>query len=281
MQLTHFSKKQVADSFSKYAPTYEEHAFLQKEIAYRLLEHSTLLKMKPLRVLDLGCGTGILHDLIKKHYPTAEIVELDIAWGMVSRCAKNKKTWSFLKKKQIIQGDMEHLPFKNQSFDIVFSNCALQWSTDLSLLFKETERILQPKGAFFFATFGPDTLKEVNALWQHVDNYPHVHTFLDMHPIGDLLLQVGFHDPVMDQEFLQVQYQSIEKLFSDLKCTGARNLNPNRNKGLTTPKKFHMLKKTFQRVLESNKNFSCTYEVLYGHALKTNIKQIPTHCLQL
>jgi malonyl-CoA O-methyltransferase len=73
---------------------------------------------------------------------------------------------------------------------------------------------------------GPDTLKELARAFAGIDGYTHVSRFLDMHDLGDMLVQSGFADPVMDMEMLTVTYASPRR--AACRAQGARRDQPER-----------------------------------------------------
>jgi len=129
--------------------------------------------------------------------------------------------------------DAAHIPLRDASVELVFSNLALPWCEDLSGVFAECQRILRPGGLLLFSTLGPATLQELRAAWSTIDNRPHVHVFLDMHDVGDALIRGGFAAPVMERENLRLTYRSVEGLLRDLHGTGAQNSHVDRLRGLT------------------------------------------------
>src|SRR6185369_13000548 len=108
----------------------------------------------------------------------------------------------------------------------------LQWCRP-AVAFAEFRRVLRPGGLLMFTTFGPDTLKELRAAWSAVDNRPHVHSFLDLRDVGDMLLASGFVDPVVDVERLVWRYPAVLDVLRDLKRIGAHNAALDRRRGMT------------------------------------------------
>src|SRR5690606_3301381 len=100
-------------------------------------------------------------------------------------------------------------------------------------LFQESARVLRPGGAVAFSTLGPDSLRELRGAWSAVDDDTHVHPFLDLHPLGDMLLAAGLADPVVDVERLTLSYGSPQRLLAELRGMGARNAWPTRRRGMT------------------------------------------------
>lgn len=267
--IDHFpiDKQQARLSFNRAAVTYDEAAVLQREVGDRLIERLELIKLNPKRVLDIGCGTGEATLKLGRFYKTANIVAMDFAINML-RTAKRKQplTKRLLgKHHQFVCADAEALPIQDNSIDFIFSNLTLQWCNDLTLAFSEFYRILKPGGLLMFSTFGPDTLRELKHSWQQVDPNQHVHNFIDMHHIGDALLNCGYSDPVMDMENFTLTYDEAIRLMRDIKHLGAHNSSPQRSKGLTGKSKMKNMARHYESYRTQGK-LPATYEVVYGHA---------------
>lgn len=262
-------KSAIARSFSRAATTYDQVALLQKEIGSRLLDRLDFIKFNPQTILDLGGGTGFFNESLLKKYPTADIIHCDIAEGMVSYAKKvsaKLDSASGLKSKiNYICADGDFLPIQNQTVDFVFSNCALQWFPDLSYVFQEIQRILKPNGLFLFSTFGQDTLIELRSSFAQIDNRKHVNTFLDMHDIGDQLLEQAFQDPVMDMEKITLTYNNIKGLISDLKLTGAHTVYSAYSR-LSPKTTFKRLAENYEIYRMQEGQLPATFEIVYGHA---------------
>ena len=65
-----------------------------------------------------------------------------------------------------VLADGNHLPFADDSFDILISNLAYQWARDLTQAFTEARRVLVPDGIFACTLFGYHTCQE---LFQSLD----------------------------------------------------------------------------------------------------------------
>lgn len=259
-------KADIARSFSLAAKEYDQHAFIQKEIGKRLLDRLDLMKNPPLAILDVGAGTGFITRQLQNKFPKSRLYGLDLAQGMMNY-AKSKQPWQIWNKKPFyICGDMEFLPFANNSFDLIFSNFTLQWSCALGKVFAEFKRILKPKGMLLFSTLGPQTLYELRNSWAKADNFTHVNDFLDMHDSGDLLLNTNFAHPVMDMEMITITYPRVEHLLKDLKATGARNMNLKRPPGCISKNKFLQMLNAYETFKQPDGLYPATFEVIYGHA---------------
>jgi len=261
--LTLVDKDQVRRSFSRAAERYDEVAVLQREIGQRMLDRLDLVKKQPEVVLDLGCGTGVATAALAKRYKKAKIVALDFALPMLKQ---THKRGAFLRKPKCVCGDLESLPLKDDSVDLIYSNAAVQWANDIEATFKEFRRVLKPGGLLMFTTFGPDTLKELRAAWSHADQNPHVSSFLDMHDVGDALLRSHFADPVMDVDRMVLTYQDAMGLMKDLKILGAHNVNHDRQKGLTGKGRIKAMQAAYENFRTDDGILPASYEIVYGHA---------------
>lgn len=258
-------KTKICNAFNKQALTYEQTAKVQKEIGERLFERLHYLKIDPRYILDLGCGTGIFISMLKKKYPKAQVIGLDLAHAMLLQ-AKKKQGW--LRKWSLVTGDMAALPFADGVFDLVFANQAIHWSEPLSALFAELNRVMNTQGCLMFSTLGPDTFKELKIAWSEVDGYAHSNDFADMHDLGDFLLTEHLLDPVVDMEILTVHYAGLKQLLLGLKGQGIPNINSARNLGLTGKKAWQSFEQAYKPLCTPEGKYPLTYEVVYGHAWK-------------
>jgi len=249
-------------SFEQAAPGYDRVAVLQREIADRMLERLDYVRLEPRLVLDLGAGTGYATEGLQKRYRKARVLALDFALGMLQQ-ARRRGSW--LKRPRCVCADVEALPLADASVDLVFSNVALQWCNDIEQTFGECLRVLKPGGLLMFTTFGTDTLRELRESWAATDGYSHVSPFLDMHDVGDALMQARFADPVIDAERLTVTYSQVRDLMRDLKGLGAHNATSERPRGLTGRRRLAAVEQAYE-VHRRDGRLPASYEVVHGHA---------------
>jgi len=264
-------KSELVRTFNQSVSSYDKAALLQNIIGERLLERLDLVKIDPKTILDLGSATGVYSAFLQKRYKSASVIGADISWKMSAHALKQRKWFA---KQRFICADGESLPFKDKSFDLVFSNLMLYWVTDPDELFSEMQRILAPGGLIVFTTLGPDTLKEMRQSWANVDQLVHVNRFMDMHDVGDSLTKSGFEGVVMDNENITLNYEQLADLHSDLKNLGEVNLNPGRHGGLTGKVRWNRYLKAYQQHTTPEGEYPASWEVVYGHAWATD-KIIP------
>ena len=260
----YISKRKIRRAFDRAARSYDDAAVLQKEVCSRLLEKLDYIRLSPGLILDAGVGTGEAIAPLMKSYKKSRVVALDLSERMLARAAGQG---SLLRRPDLVCADLEQLPFQDACFDLVFSSLTLQWCNDLTATFAGLLRVLRPGGLLLFSTFGPDTLKELRACWRRVDDAVHVNQFMDMHDVGDGLMQAGFADPVMEAEVITVNYPSVDQLMADLRAIGANVPAEGGRSGLTAAAALSTLRNAYEEYRVEGV-LPASYEVLYGHAWK-------------
>lgn len=259
--------RQVRRSFTRAAADYDAAALLQHEVRKRLLERLDIVKLQPHNILDMGCGTGGAFAGLRQRWPKAKIMGLDMALPMLQG-ARGKQTWleRLRRPATMICADAAQLPLAKSSVDCIFSSLMLQWAGDLDKVLRECRRVIKPDGLFVFASFGPDTLKELRAAWAAVDDSTHVNRFIDMHDVGDALVRAGFDQPVLDVDPFTLTYPTAWHLMRDLKQIGAHNVNAGRARGLTGKAHIAAVEKAYAQFRNADGQLPATYEVVYGTA---------------
>jgi SAM-dependent methyltransferase len=100
------------------------------------------------RVLDLGCGRGLeTIEGAKMVGETGEAVGLDITPKMLATAKENAKKQN-ISNVRFEVGDIENLPFGDNRFDAVMSNCVINHAKDKMKTYLEINRILKDRGRF-------------------------------------------------------------------------------------------------------------------------------------
>ncbi|WGI18111.1 arsenite methyltransferase [Methanonatronarchaeum sp. AMET-Sl] len=97
-------------------------------------------------ILDLGSGLGIdVFLAAEKIGSEGRVVGLDSSKEMVQKASKIAEE-NHYKNVSFEHGEMEKIPFEDESFDAVISNCVINLSIDKKQTFQEIYRVLKPKG---------------------------------------------------------------------------------------------------------------------------------------
>ncbi len=114
----------LSSYYNTISPTYEELHRSEQEKKLALIKQHIVVKHHDL-LLDVGCGTGITSQF------DCRVVGVDPAIRLLERCPLPLR----------VQGEAEHLPFKNNVFDIVVSVTAIQNFHDIEQGFREIKRV--------------------------------------------------------------------------------------------------------------------------------------------
>jgi len=248
-----------------------------------MLQRLSYIKLQPGAVLDAGCGAGHALEPLRARYGSIDYTGIDACPPLIQTAIKRYATqpslWQKLRNKptqaaEFILADMANTGLQPESQDLVWSNMALHWHHQPHEVLKEWRRIIKTGGLAMFSCLGPGSLKELRQALETAGIHTSVPQFVDMHDFGDLLIEHGFADPVMDQETLTLTYRTAEKLLSDLRVLGG---NPSIGR---TP---HLVGKDWRRrlvdALESQRHLDGTIhlslEIAYGHAWRAASMRTP------
>ncbi|KQQ91855.1 methyltransferase [Massilia sp. Leaf139] len=252
--------------------------FLRREIAARMHERLSLVKIVPQRVIDAGCGAGPDLGTLQKTYPAAQIVGIDASPAMLegakAPAAPMRSLNGMLSRLMpakagvdLLCGDFGSLPFGPNSVDLVWSNLALHWHPQPDRVFAEWRRVLRVDGLLMFSNFGPDTFKELRTAFAALDETPHTLPFVDMHDFGDQLVEAGFSTPVMDAERITVTYGTVAALLADVRAIGGNPL-ATRRRGLIGRAAWRRMVDALEAMRGADGKIGLSFEVIYGHAFR-------------
>jgi len=208
----------ICAAFDREAGRYDQYAALEREVGSRLMDRLEFQRRSPGVIIDLGSGTGFFSAALKRRFRKAEVIGLDVSMAMSQAFCRRS---GFLHPLRGICADFSLLPIADRSADLLFSNLALQWTSDFRQICGEFRRVLRPGGMLLFSSLGPDSLNELRSAAGHGPASPRTRQFADMHDIGDALLSAGFAEPVMDSELITTKFGSLDALMTELEVTGA------------------------------------------------------------
>jgi ubiquinone/menaquinone biosynthesis C-methylase UbiE len=125
---------------------------LVQRLTYRP-EHDAVVRglrrAPPARVLDIGCGTGLLAARVREEFPAAKVVGCDFSRGMLAQAAERGRVQA------LVQGSALTLPFEAGAFEAVVSTEAFHWFPDQDAALREFFRVLAPNGRLLVSLVNP------------------------------------------------------------------------------------------------------------------------------
>ncbi len=156
-----------------------------------------------------------------------------------------------------------------QPVDLLWANMTLHMAADPEALIRQWHEALAVDGFLMFSCFGPDTLRELRALYMALGWPAPAHEYTDMHDWGDMLVAAGFAEPVMDMERIELTFETPERLLQELRELG-RNLHPARLAGLRGRAWRDRLHAALRGLADPAQDgrLKLTFEIIYGHAFR-------------
>jgi malonyl-CoA O-methyltransferase len=242
--------------------------WLHEEIGARMLSRLDCIRAEPQSWLSWEpLRSGIkAHAAVAAKYPNAKM-----CWHSVHNLAvhleqtranhpllQGLSRWLAPSMKPIEQGEQ---------VDMLWVNMALHTMHQPQTQIKKWASMLKPNGFAMLSCLGPDSLMELRQTYVKLGHAPPMHALTDMHDWGDMLIQNGFQEPVMDMERLTLTYSNWDALQADLRDMG-RNLHAQR----ATTTRGRAWHRQWQQQLQTHwprnaDGLLClTLEVVYGHA---------------
>lgn len=264
--------------------------FMLDEVAARMLDRLKYIKHRPASILDAGCGSGHGIEALQQCYPEAEFTGLDNQKDFLSyaeqRLTPQTKTFKRFKNvlsrvgalagrapeplqapkmPRFVEADLAATKLEPNSFDFIWSNMALHWHRNPPEVFREWYRLLTVDGLLMFSCFGPSTLIELRAALAQAQWQTQTLAFVDMHDYGDMLMESGFTDPVMDQQILTLSYKTPQKLLEDVRALGG-NPSLGRSPGLISRAALARLHQALEAQRREDGLIYLSFEIVNGHA---------------
>ena len=207
-------KKTIARHFAT-ADDYDQHAKIQQQVCYDLLENITHTQQKS--VLEIGAGTGQMTRLLAANIQSQH-------WLINELCAERSAILqSILPTANILIGDAETIQLSAVSNSInpsliehslIISANAVQWFDNPLNLITQSTQCLQAGGQLVFNTFTPDNFLQIKQLTGQGLHYP---TSNEWH---SALKDAGFEKIVLSTQRIDVAFANPYSVLKHMKLTG-------------------------------------------------------------
>jgi predicted TPR repeat methyltransferase len=186
----------VAQLFDGYAAGFDQH--LTERLQYRAPEllYQALVPHLPeqppgqrIDILDLGCGTGLLAPLLRRH--AARLVGVDLSAGMLAQ-AQQRGLYD-----ELVRGELvELLLARPAGYDALVAADVLVYLGDLEPLFRAARGALRPRGLFAF-TVEANREAGVDVRLQPTRRYAHAAAYVQRLAAAHGFIELGLSDGVL------------------------------------------------------------------------------------
>lgn len=200
----------IKKAFNRAAKSYNDHCQLQQTIGEHLLRLLPPAHSDAPRMIDLGCGTGLITEKLASTYCYSEFHALDFAESLLQKARER------LSQHEIIlhHADFNCLPESDLPFDIIFSNMALHWSVDMFATLKSLIASLSDQGVIAFSIPLTGTFAELK-------NHFAINPFYDTATIAKHLYACGYEITAYQAEKIVRGFEDTRSALKSIKQVGA------------------------------------------------------------
>ncbi len=205
LSMASVDKETVGRNFSHGAPTYDEEASVQREMARRLSEMWRLSSSgRILRdVVEIGPGTGLFTRCYMSWLEGAELSFWDLA-DMRPDLPGGKK---------ICDAELEIRRLPDASVDAIAASASVQWFNSLRRFLEECGRVLRQGGQVVLSTFGRQTFRELEGIVRPSATYFGPEELLTLMPDS-------MKPEITDGPSITVEFESPSALLRHMSLTG-------------------------------------------------------------
>lgn len=186
MQVHEHQTEKLLKEYSALAPAYDQRwsTYLDRSLQ---MTFEVILNLPADRVLDVGCGTGLLLEKLSKRLDDAELFGIDRVPAMLNVARRR-----IGHRATLLEGEAAELPFDDAAFELVTSTNALHYFADADAALQELRRVMSPHGHLVITDWCRDFawMKLLNCILPYT-HHAHVHTF-SMNELELRLNQAGF-----------------------------------------------------------------------------------------
>lgn len=241
--------KSVKKCFEKSMDKYDENAIVQHFMANQLIQELILIKNEFNKILELGCGTGLLTREIVKSTKFKKLTTNDLSDKSKKYIDKIISNYDF------ICGNAQKIN-PNTTYDLIISNAMFQWFSNLEDVLNKYRTILNHNGIIAFTTFSPDNFKELKNLTGISLNYKTEQELIEILSKNYEILTLKSFEKVLE-------FNSPLELLYHMKNTGVNSLN-------TTTWTLSDVKNFCNKYLENYPKITLTYTPILVIAKKLN-----------
>lgn len=220
----------VTKSFSKASASYHSEASVQKKVAEGLIA-----SLKPWKeiipegpVLEIGCGTGFLSELIAREFPDRELIISDASEKMLNQARAKLTGNTLIKFKKF---DAEVYDYEQGCYSLICSNFTAQWFKNTVDTLVNLIRALKPGGLLLMTFPGNKSFPE---WWEHCLELGLPFTANTLPDTEELVIKLSLEPVQVDfyEDTITQNFKSSINFFRHLKKIGA-SVNTS-GKSLTT-----------------------------------------------
>ena len=126
---------------------------LARRLYHRVIADLVALRLVEGKVLDAGTGPGTLVRELARSLPGLQVYGIDLSDDMIRLARAHARSEQLEERVHFESGDVAHLPYPDQSFDVVVSTISIHHWFELEQPLRELYRVLRPGGRLWIYDF--------------------------------------------------------------------------------------------------------------------------------
>lgn len=256
--------KTIAARFSAAAATYHASATIQRSVAERL---SAMLAgdEAPARILEIGCGTGLLTAHLCRLFPHARIDALDVSGGMVAQC-RARLAHKLRLHCHVSEADTFHA---SVPYPLIVSSSALHWMYPIEGVVRTLAGMLSADGRLVIALMVRSTLAELSAARRRAAPHkPPARRLPTTRTVRAALVHAGLRIETEEEESRRQAYASAGDLLRQLHDQGLTGGPLARSGQLLNRADLHRLVLDYETHYRAGDGVYASYQVAYFRTRK-------------
>ena len=194
---------------------FRDNSFIYDVISKRIIDSIDLIKIPFTDILELGVNENKIYNFLKKRNPNVKITSLDLAYSNLIKSRED----------EFILGDIDYYNYKDNVYNLIFSNFFIHLSEDFEKLIKKIKNSLKPNG-FFIAS-----IPDLNNIYQLVNSmyetdldlyngaYQRVNPTKNIDYILSVLKNNNYDIPTINSDNITIEYNKFSNLLNDIQTT--------------------------------------------------------------
>ncbi len=246
------NKIAVTSAFNKAAYSYDAQAVAQHSIAKRLMAMIAECNIaSDAKVLEIGCGTGLLTKEIVHEMSPSHITINDISpqMGEIAKRYIDDKNIDA----EFICADAEEYAFEGDEYDLIASSSAMQWFVAPDRFVDQMASKMKRGGVMAISTFRADNLIEITSLSGKGLEYPSVER------LREIFEGASLHIEALIEERITLTFATTRDVLAHLRQTGVNNTSATK---LSFRQTKQMLDE-YERRYKTEEGVTLTYHPIY------------------
>ena len=234
--------------------------FIYNEIGNRINDSLEGVNLSISSCLEIGLNSNNIYKYILQKYKNINYSVIDIAKDLLITLPKPINSYCF---------DHDEWSLKQNQYNLIVSNFYLHLTNNFNKLLNNINFSLQSGGFFIASIPGYKCFLELKNTMLSTDieiyggAYKRFQKNFSIQTISQLLKKNKFKDILIDIDTLNFQYNSFEKLLSDIKKLGNSYILIDRKKNFENKKYFKKIEEIYWKQFSKNNKLYLTLEIIY------------------